>query len=184
VHPERRGRGHSRTALLASIRHAGWLGTDDLVLWTGKPDVYEASGFKLYDTALYGWASGLSAPGRAGAVRAPWPTPGEQRGLPPFASKAYHWTTPFASAIVVHDASGPILAEWSGSDEEVVALLAQAMPERWRINVLFSDTLPATLRKTCAAVDLKPSNLQMVLNLRRRDDQSTDPYRLRVLDRI
>ncbi len=83
----------------------------------------------------------------------------------------------------MRDSSGPILAEWSGDDERVVELLAQVMPGEWRIKTLEGDTLPLSLQRVGALVDLRPSNLQMILNQRPRAGKA-DLYRLRVLDRI
>jgi GNAT superfamily N-acetyltransferase len=180
-----RGRGYSTLALRSAIDHSADLGSSDVVLWTGKPEVYEKLGFQLDDSAAFGTVRMPTYLGefKATATRSIWPDAGDTRGLPPFAEKAYRWSTPSASAVIVHDSAGPILAEWHGADESVIQLLSQTMPSEWRINTLVHDTLPESLQRAGATVALRPLNLQMILNQRTKTGEPY-PYRLRLLDRI
>lgn len=188
VHPLYRGRGYSTTMLQAAIGHARALGIDDLVLWTGKPGVYQTQGFVPSDSACFGTVAG-AGPGLARQTDtqcAAWPdSTGKtgSRGLPPFATSALRWSNSRAAIIVMQVGAGSVLAEWEGADSEVMNLISQAMPGRWSINALQSDTLPAMLRQRGMALDLAPSGLQMILNLIPRHGP-VDPYQLRILDRI
>lgn len=185
VHPLHRGRGHSATLMQAAIGHARALGIDDLVLWTGKPGVYRKLGFEPGDSACFGTVAG-AGPGlarQADTLCAAWPDGAQQRGLPPFATAAQRWSNARAAIIVMQVGAGAVLAEWEGSDSEVMNLIAQVMPGRWSINALEADTLPAMLRQRGMALDLAPSGLQMMLNLAARQGPA-DPYQLRILDRI
>lgn len=186
VHPDHRGAGHSTDLLEAAICHARELDLDDLILWTGKPGIYKKLGFEAYDTGCVGTviAKGYSRDCPAMAARCAWPTHVEQRGLPPYALKAYQWTIPDASIVLLEDATGSILAEWCGPDEEVISLLSQVMPDTWRINALKGDTLLPSLGERRWKLELRPANLQMIMNLRERDTGEIDPYKLRFLDRL
>ncbi|MFL6626578.1 MAG: GNAT family N-acetyltransferase [Vitreoscilla sp.] len=185
VDAKHRGQGHSSRVLERAIAHADALGLADLVLWTGKPGVYERHGFALDDDGLYGSACAPAgmAPLAVDATQDAWPGSGDTRGLPPFAASGERWQSADASAIVVRDARGPILAEWQGPDAAVADLLAHAMPPAWRINALAGDGLPALLAERGFALDLQPSRLRM-----RRPaplaGAAPRRYDLRVLDRI
>jgi GNAT superfamily N-acetyltransferase len=185
VDAKHRGQGHSSRVLERAIAHADALGLADLVLWTGKPGVYERHGFAPDDDGLYGTvcAPAAVAPTALAATRSAWPGDADLRGLPPFAATGVQWRCGDASAIVLQDAGGAILAEWSGPDAAVADLLAQAMPPAWRINALAEDSLPALLAERGFALDLQPSRLRM-----RRPAQGAAAtpgrYDLRVLDRI
>lgn len=185
VHPGHRGVGHSTAVLRAAIAHARALQLDDLVLWTGKPGVYQTLGFDVHDSAVFGTVTaGAAHPaGRTGALRCAWPGPGEGRGLPPFAIGAHEWKSPLAAIVVLEDPAGPILAEWSGLDEHALAIIDEVMPDKWRINALAGDRLLGLLDDGTRELDLRPANLQMIMNLRQRAGEA-DPYRLRMLDRI
>ena len=180
-----RGKGYSTLVLEHAIAHAERIGLADLVLWTAKPGVYGRHGFRSEDNGVFGE---VSSPPRAlthssAATQSTWPDVNETRGLPPFASAGYRWRTATASAIVLHDARGPILAEWEGTEAAVADLLEHVMPSIWRINAFADDPLLATLVDRNCNTDLRPSNLQMIRSL--RGDTSLAPnYGLRVLDRI
>ena len=184
VDPRHRGQGLSTVVLERAIAHAGALGLADLVLWTGKPGVYERHGFEIDDDAFYGSVSApAAAPSNAvDATRHAWPDD-DQRGLPPFASEGMRWRSANASAIVLHDQNGAILAEWSGPDDAVADLLAQAMPPTWRINAVEGDALPGVLAARGFALELQPSRLRMV-RASAPPDAPPRRYGLRVLDRI
>lgn len=185
VHLDERGLGLSTLALRTAIAHAEWLAMDDLILWTGKPGVYERLGFEVCDTASSGFvvAKAPTIGDPITATRADWPDGQEWRGLPPFATEAVRWESEGAAMIVLESATGPILAEWTGADDDVLRLIDKVMPDKWRINSLESDGLPAALEKSRWSVKLQPSGLQMIRKLRPREG-SADPYKLRILDRI
>lgn len=184
VHAAHRGQGHAQTALMAAISEAARLGTDDLVLWTGQPAVYQRLGFTLQHGECSGWVSGnVEAEATTPPMHSDWPEPGSFRGLPAFALRGHRWSTPGATAVVIEDAAGPMLCEWHGSDDAVAQLLGQVMPARWRIHALVGDRLPSFLNAKGWAVDLALSQLYMVKPLRAKQGPP-DPYRLRLLDRI
>jgi GNAT superfamily N-acetyltransferase len=185
VRPDQRGKGLSKMAVMAAIEEARRLGTDDLFLWTGKPQVYAGLGFILDDSAASGTVCGAVTPrDTPPPMRTAWPMPGAlSRGLPPYAKAGWHWSTPEASALVIEDPRGPILCEWSGHDVQVAELLAHAMPKEWRMHSLNGDTLPDELARRGWAVDLTPSRSQMSLQLSQRH-YTNSPVRLRLLDRI
>ncbi len=185
VDPRHRGQGHSARVLERALAHADSLGLADLVLWTSQPGLYARHGFRPDDDALFGTISmppGTGA-GSLALERSAWPDAGETRGLPPFAASAVRWRSAAASAIVLQGPDTPILAEWTGADDDVADLLAHAMPGSWRINALEGDTLPRTLAGRGGDVRLAPSRLRMV----RSPDDPAAPgrrYPLRVLDRV
>lgn len=184
VHPAHRMVGHATAMLQAAIGHARELQMDDLILWTGKPRVYQKLGFEACDTGVFGSVAARVPPteSQANVVRSVWPNDDDPRGLPPFALKAHQWTSPSASIIVLEDATGPILAEWSGLDEDVLSIIHHTMPAKWRINAHEGDRLLSLLDRGSWEIDLQPTNLQMIMNLRKHAE--VDPYKLRILDRV
>ncbi len=185
VDPAHRGRGHAARLLQAAIRQAQRLGFDDLILWTGKPGVYRAAGFVSDDTALFGSVVGPAQRAIvAHASAQPWPCGAERRGLPAFARQAWRYVGDDAAIIVLDDGQDLIVAEWQGSDAAVLALIAQTMPSRWRLNALAQDSLPAALAAAHWTVALQPANLQMHLALRHGSNAAAQRYALRILDRV
>jgi N-acetylglutamate synthase-like GNAT family acetyltransferase len=185
VHPSHRGKNYSAAILQHAISEARLRELDDLILWTGKPAVYEKLGFRLFDTSSFGTVvtTRHAREVQPQPLRADFPSRGDERGLPPFAQRGYRIESSGATVVIVEDGSGPILAEWSGVDHTVVQLLGQTMPARWRINTLAGDKLPKVLAEDGWEINLHASNLQMILPLRLRPVPA-DPYHLRVLDRI
>jgi GNAT superfamily N-acetyltransferase len=173
VKPERQGQGWGRELLSLSIAAAWEAGIAALTLWTGKPEVYRGHGFEIDDDGLFGW---VQSPGPAAGALAPphhqlpWPDTAElnsrSRGLPPYAKSAMRLVAASqrAELVVIHDATGPTLAEWHGDEEVVVNLLMHTMPRRWRLNALGSDTLLPALVRAGAELQLQPSRLQMWLS--------------------
>lgn len=187
VQPAVRGRGLSTLLLQHTLDRLAAMGLAGVTLWTGKPGVYAKLGFKHDDPALFGTVSDL--PRRAQALQMqPWPDrqerTGANRGLPPYAWYAQRISTAegSASAIVIYDAAGAALAEWSGTDQAVADLLQSAMPSRWRFNALLGDQLPGVLASAGARVQLVPTLLQMWKHLNAVDH--IERPRLRLLDRI
>lgn len=185
VDPRHRGQGHATRVLERAVQHADRLGLVDLVLWTSHPGLYERHGFRPDDNALVGT---VSAPARASGgwpevTRSTWPAPGDERGLPPFASQGECWRSTAASAIVLQGADGAILAEWTGADDDVADLLARALPATCRMNALASDSLPSVLAARGWTVRLAPAQLRMIRTSDRRV-RAPRVDNLRVLDRV
>lgn len=192
VHPDRRGQGLARQLIDGAIRQSHQTGLHELTLWTGKPEIYVRHGFETDDEGRLGWVT--EWPAATGQTRELpmqvllWPDQvelaGMRRGLPPYASHAQRVTaaTGSAEALIVFDSQGPALAEWRGSDREVLDLLAARMPTRWRINAIASDTLPAALSSSGARVDMQANRLQMWRTV--QAGPSANRPALRLLDRI
>lgn len=191
VRADLRGQGLSQSLLSGAIREAQALGMTSLTLWAGKPSVYLKHGFETRDQALFGWVrntAGSPSSKAASTRRITWPDTNERqaknRGLPPFAVEACRLIlgSDLANAIVVVDASGPIVAEWGGDDVHVAQLLRTALPARWRLNALHGDSLIAALQGCGIDLDLCESRLQMWRTS--PDASQTDLPRPRLLDRI
>ncbi|WP_169196993.1 GNAT family N-acetyltransferase [Devosia sp. MC1541] len=185
VAPQERGQGYSSMLLEPTIAEARRRGMNDLLLWTGKPAVYEKVGFKGADNALLGPVTAQHLAPELGKElsREVWPGRGSARGLPAFASSGARWISAGATATTLETAAGAVLAEWTGSDADVARLLDACMPPVWSLNALTGDTLPATLVASRWRVDLAPIQLRMVLPLG-PERPEVDAYRLRLLDRI
>ena len=185
VEPALRGQGLSRILLAETIAWSQKQGLMDLVLWTGKPDVYAKAGFRPCDNAMFG-------PVRMGRRRRDggqvtgtmsWPGAFDSRSLPAFACAGTVLQGEGVSAVVLSTAAEPIVAEWTGDDRAVMTMLAAWMPERWSLNALDGDALPELLRERGDDVALAPARLRMILSL---DGATADRhhYPLRLLDRI
>lgn len=187
VHSARRGQGLSTILLERTLAQLDAMGFASAVLWTGKPSVYAKLGFELDDPASFGTVSNLPRRNLRLQMQV-WPDEAERsgsnRGLPPYALHAQRISTidTAASAVIVFDAAGAALAEWSGEDGALLGLLQSAMPSRWRLNSLQGDDLPALLATAGAQVDLAPAQLQMWKAL--SNGAVTERPRLRLLDRI
>ena len=174
VHPDHRGEGHSATILAHAIAEAERRGLAELILWTGKPRVYEKMGFSVSDSGLFGE---VRHPGGSVAFdTAPWSD--KSRGVPPFARSLQRISTPAASAVII---DGATVAEWTGEPEALLPLLASALPETFRLNALSGDALVAAMIEAGWSVDLKPTRLQMVCPL---GGGAFEPPAFRLLDRV
>ena len=185
VDPGQRGKGHSTRVLERAKEHADRTGLVDLLLWTNHPGLYERHGFRSDDNALFGT---ISAPAGAASStldlgKHAWPDPGDERGLPPFASHGVRWRSRSASAIVLQGADGGILAEWTGTDDDVADLLAHVVRAPHHLNALAGDSLPGLLVERGWDVRLAPARLRMIRPAR-GDAPACRAYDLRVLDRI
>ncbi|WP_287382965.1 GNAT family N-acetyltransferase [Ralstonia sp.] len=193
VAPAYRGQGLSTALLEGSLAWLASSGTTRTVLWTNKPAVYTKVGFVLDDSSLFGWVAkeGPCYPPTVPAHVRSWPDEeernGANRGLPAFCHGAQRWIAAerAASAIVLLDGLGPIVAEWSGPDEAVATLLADALAPRWRLNALRTDSLPLALARRGLQVELNPLSLQMARSLEKPGEAAFQELsQLRVLDRV
>ena len=162
-----------------------------LRLWTGKPRVYQGHGFVIADNALYGWIEkpgSWTDQGVIGFSSEHWPSEHERRrfGLPPFAIAGRRWRSNAASLITLEDGHGSIVAEWTGSNQDVAQLMEHVLSDRSRLNALDEDELPEVLRQRGWRCALTDSQLQMVRPL--SDEQSPQQWAKlhtpRVLERI
>lgn len=178
-----RGQGLSRMLLTQALARIDETGVAATTLWTGKPRVYESHGFLERDSSLLCEVTTLPA-GDGPTPAASWPAAGDPagRGLPPYAHHALRLGHHKAQAVMLMDTLGIAVAEWQGSDEDVIALLRPVMPRRWRLHALLGDTLPQALRSAGASLTTTPQRLQM---WRPRPGQALpDLPALRLLDRI
>lgn len=183
VHPAHRGQGLSRQLLTQTLARLDDAGVVATTLWTGKPGVYEAHGFRSQDAGLLCDVRDLpSATGRARASSWPDSSPPAERGLPPYAHHALRLADDRADALVLLDPLGLALAEWQGQDDDIITLLRPVMPRHWRLHALQGDTLPQALAATGATLTRTAQHLQM---WRPRPGQALPVVpQLRLLDRI
>lgn len=184
VRPDRRGLGIARALMAVAIARAADARFDDLLLWTGKPAVYEGLGFRVQDDATVALVqAGTAVPdglARACTAATVMSEPGYRAAIPPFARTVRRFVNGDASLVVVDDAT---VVDWSGADASVARIVAATMPATWRLHALAHDTLPDTLATAGWRVEQSPSRLQMRLPLIDRAGPP-DPYRLRLLDRV
>lgn len=188
IDPKFRGQGYAKVILQAAIEEAKKRNYDALTLWTSKHDVYAPQGFRLNDDGLFGTIDLSScikseSSSTATLLRQRFPA---QLGLPPFAKSGFTMTYEDAQVVFIEDNNGIILADWSGSLENVVELLI-AMPEKqWRINAHQGDELLERLAERGATLNLTPANLQMWRPLKPELDNIDwkKLFRFSVLDRI
>lgn len=182
VRADRRGQGLGRLLLDQSIEALDALGFTALTLWTGKPDVYRRQGFEVDDTSVLHTIQTCPARSTTPIERMTWPSPRDDRGLPPFGLSAACYRSPDAQAIVVTDPRGDAVAQWEGPDESVAALLASVLQTPWRLHALAHDTLPSALAASGAVLHTERNHLQM---WRDHPQLGASPRpALRLLDRI
>lgn len=180
VRPENRGQNLSRLLLRTAIDDARARGTAGLVLWTGTPKVYAAVGFQPDPRDVFfqtGPLKGLSSPRVATGALDLAP-----RGLPAFAQGAVRLATSTASATLLNTGKGPTLAEWSGSDKDVIDLLSVAVPGPLWVNALSSDSLPSAMEECCGPHLDAAKSKRLALSLGRLSIM--DFPEIRILDRI
>lgn len=192
IAPEYRGKGYARSILDAAIAEAKIRGYDALTLWTQKQDVYTPHGFILGDDAVFGSIVMSDALIRESANVGSFGSLVERKkfpkelGLPPFALSGSVLKTANAQVVLIEDAAGSILADWSGSDTEVSVMLGMLTERKWRINAHTGDSLLDVLEVHGAKLNLSPSNLQMWLPLKKELEHLdwTQIFRFTILDRI
>jgi hypothetical protein len=197
VHPSFRGQNFSKQLIKKTLDFLMEDNVDAVTLWTGKPKVYAAQGFKTEDSGFQASVQSkngfFNTPDRYPPVSCDrWPDIQEvttkNRGLPPFALHAQRLSVKDtgASAIVIFDSSGPAIAEWQGENKIVTDMLIAAMPARWRLHFLAGDTLPKSIQGRNMEIQSKRNDLQMwnIFNpaFRPIDIPLTSHFRL--LDRI
>jgi N-acetylglutamate synthase-like GNAT family acetyltransferase len=180
-----RGRGLSVELMSNAIDHAKHVGLPALVLWTLNPGIYEQHGFCIDDQDLTGNISRPQA--RAVSieyVRDIWPGSANhdhKRGLPPFASSGQRLKSDRAELILVGSESRVTLAEWSGTDSDVVDLIETVILEPWILNIRAHDALIAELTKREFKVDVVPGALRMI---KRLSDNFLALPPIKLIDRI
>lgn len=177
IRTDYRGQGLSRLLMSAAIDEARARGMDDLLLWTGKPGVYEGFGFRNQDDACSGTVNMV---GNRIVPLMPAEKIDFRAAIPPFATNVRRFATAGAAVTVV---DMHIVADWEGEDATVAQMLAGLMRGTWQLHTLTGDTLPGFLTQAGGQVQLLPSRLQMILSINERDGPR-DPYRLRLLDRV
>ena len=182
---DQRGLGYSTLLLEHTIALARKEMLHDLLLWTGKPRVYEKMGFISQDNGLIGdvRCERLLRVRSVELHRECWPNRDDTRGLPAFASAGHVWRSEVASVTTLETAGGPILAEWEGNDTNVAEILCACMGRAWRLNALTGDTLPEVLAENGWNVEITSTRLRMILSLQGGAPEP-ETYRLRLLDRI
>lgn len=186
VHPAYRGKGLSSRLLTRVLSEAKFRHLAALQLWTNKPEIYRKHGFVQADISLFGWIRGPVD--RSRNSRAPiaesliGQQPNSLIGLPPFAQSGRHWQSDDASATVIEDEIGPIIAEWTGAADEVASLLEQVLPEAARFNGQLGDDLITTLNMRGWHCMLTETKLQMICPI--TEDKSPVEWALQRTPRI
>jgi N-acetylglutamate synthase-like GNAT family acetyltransferase len=166
VAPHSRGRGLSRVLLKTAIDFAQSKGACALRLWTQKPSLYAALGFESVDSGVYGRVRHplglLSANARQEVV---CHDASDAYGIPAFASSLKCAAYASAHLFILNTASGDSIAEWQGPDVEVVELMENLGWHSVLMNAFRGDTLLEALAQRHWQLDLRDSNLQMLLTL-------------------
>lgn len=162
VAEEHRGRGLSRTLLRKAEAEARGMDLAALVLWTTKPGVYAREGF--VPDPIDAEFMVLNRGGGEGVEvsRSPWPGPKDRRGLPSFAHGAESVRMEGAEIIILHTEEGKSLAEWSGDEYEVAALLRATMPASWRLHCRRDDPILSSLAATGSHLVAQPAAFRLV----------------------
>lgn len=158
VHESLRGRGLSTQLLHAAIRHAEAQGLDELVLWTGKPEVYTSAGFEPVDQELFVRAS---APARSAAGPAAPARRAVACALPAFATAAWQTVSGEAQLTWLEGPAGVTLAGWQGAPDVVAELLLRALPTTWSVNLPANDPLLPALARCGADCTTQPGAWRM-----------------------
>lgn len=138
VHESLRGQGWSKRLLHEAIALGQASGLSDLVLWTGKPEVYTHAGFAAVDQDVFVSATAAPVPPSPPAPLARQPV---SCALPPFATAAWQSVVEDAQITWLEGPSGITLADWRGSPAAVVDLISRALPASWHVNVSAQDPL-------------------------------------------
>jgi GNAT superfamily N-acetyltransferase len=181
-----RCRGYLKLMLDLAITEAKNRKYNYLILWTEKSKLYRKFGFEINDDSFYGWAEKdiFLSNKNLKIYCSDWPANNNERGIPPFANKCTQYSTDVANITVISDSLGPILAEWSGGNFNVLDIIRNILPKKYRLNIFASDSLHYSLIENGWTLSLVPSQLQMVLKLFPSASPYAAAYKLRVLDRI
>lgn len=169
VHQSLRGQGWSRRLLHDAIGIAEASGLSDLVLWTGKPEVYLHAGFEPVDQDLF---VSISAATRSASAPAPLHRQPVACALPPFATAAWQSAGEGAQVTWLEGPAGVTLAAWDGSPDALVDLITAALPASWQVNLSAEDPLLKALAHRGFRCSAQPGASRM---RRRLSDRAASP---------
>lgn len=152
------------------------LGIDKILLWTGKPGVYERVGFVVCAQerriTLRGGKPHPSIP----VALTPWPSTAcvDMIGLPPFATAGWRVTSRNAQAVFVDTPMGATLLDQSGPPDAVFSTLFAARPDQWSATLVSDHPLLHYIRTAGSCVEDAPGPVTMYRSL--GEDTSPPSY--------
>lgn len=155
VDPEFRRHGLSGRLMELATQSLGSLGIDKIILWTGKPGVYERIGFVICAQERRIMLRGAMPRPTISVALTPWPSAadGSTFGLPPFATTGWRATSSDAQAVFVDTPMGAALLGHSGPPDAVVNTLFAARPYEWSATLASDHPLLHYARTTGICVD-------------------------------
>ncbi len=138
-------------------------GLDRMLLWTGKPSVYERRGFVIIGHERRVTMRGAAA-GPAGSVTlTPWPTSNDDKkiGLPPFATSGWRAASPDAHIVFVDTPMGATLLDQSGAPQAVVRVMSAARPGDWSATLVRDHPLLRYAETNGMSVENTPGPVTM-----------------------
>lgn len=131
------------------------LRVDKILLWTGKPAVYERVGFVVCAQERRITLRGRVPRPAIPVALTPWPsaTDDSRIGLPPFATAGWRATSSDAQAVFVDTPMGASLLDQSGAPDAVVSTLFAARPNEWSATLVSDNPLLHYARTTGICVE-------------------------------
>lgn len=132
VQPSHRGQNLSRMLIEYSANALAARGFTQLVLWTGKPQVYQNSGFAIvaYDQSIEMRIEPQIA--NFAVCLSPWPVAKDRTiGLPPFALAGWLAEGVGTSIVFVDTPTGATLLQENGIPSSVIQIMSAARPGNW-----------------------------------------------------
>jgi GNAT superfamily N-acetyltransferase len=166
VDPAFRGYGLSGRLIDLAAPPLDRMGVNHMLLWTGKPGVYERSGFVVTaQERRLALRAPVAAPAIAlgPATLTPWPADDEVAvGLPPFATAGWCATTYGGRIVFVDTPAGAALLDHAGSPDAVLATMFAARGGDWTATLDATDSLYEHAVSSGACTDDAPGPLTML----------------------
>lgn len=167
VDPSFRGHGLSGRLIELSAAPLRRLGMTHLLLWTGKPAVYERVGFAVVAQERRLALRAPSPAPAASSVLTPWPTPDDSTGagLPPFATAGWRVNGEAAQIVFADTPMGTALLDQAGPPDAVLDAMFAARSGDWTATLEAGHPLHqrAVARGVC--IDEAPGPLTMYRTL-------------------
>lgn len=131
VDPTFRGHGLSRQLIDFIATPLRTLGIEQMLLWTGKPAVYESAGFAIVAEERCLALTGHAARGAPPVALTSWPDGDTLTGLPPFATAGWRANVPRTQILFVDTPTGAALLDQTGAPADVLRLMFVSRPGNW-----------------------------------------------------
>lgn len=156
--------GHLIDVTIAPLRDMGF---DHLLLWTGRPGVYEKSGFRIIVQERRMMIQPAPVRDTTSILLGHWPSiddadnDGTVPGLQAFATAAWQATSSNARIVLADTPMGPTLLDHAGAPDDVLRTMAAVRPGNWVVTIEQTHPLAMHANATGQSIEDNPGPVTM-----------------------